>query len=94
MFFRGDRRTACVEEPAWTNLIQFNEPLPRRTATQHTLAPSRSAPRGKEHAAPSAARLYRTLRIWNPRSLCCSCTAFRVAKGQKSGRIHFTAGRS
>jgi hypothetical protein len=56
MFFRGDRRTAHVEEPAWTNLIPFSEPLPRRTATQRTLAPSRSAPRGKEHAAPSAAR--------------------------------------
>jgi len=40
---QADRRTAHVEEPAWTNLIQFNEPLPRRTATQRTLAPSRSA---------------------------------------------------
>jgi hypothetical protein len=26
MFFRGDRRTAHVEEPAWTSLIQFNDP--------------------------------------------------------------------
>jgi lipopolysaccharide/colanic/teichoic acid biosynthesis glycosyltransferase len=56
MFFRGDRRTAHVEVPAWTNLIQFNEPLPRRTAAQRALAPSRMMPRGKEHAAPSAAR--------------------------------------
>jgi len=56
MFFRGDRRTAQVEEPAWANLIQFNESLPRRTAAQRALAPSRSAPRSKEHAAPSAAR--------------------------------------
>ena len=56
MFFRGDRRTAHVEEPAWTNLIQFNEPLPRRTAAQRAFAPPRMTPRGKEHAAPSAAR--------------------------------------
>jgi len=56
MFFRGDRRTAHVEEPAWTNLIQFNEPLPRRTAAQRAFAPPRMMPRGKEHAAPSAAR--------------------------------------
>jgi hypothetical protein len=53
MFFRGDRRTAHVEEPAWTNLIQFNEPAPRRTAAQRTFAPSRMVPRGKEHAASS-----------------------------------------
>jgi hypothetical protein len=56
MFFRGDRRTAHVEEPAWTNLIQFNEPLPRRTAVQRAFAPSRSVSRSKQHAAPSAAR--------------------------------------
>jgi hypothetical protein len=42
--------------PAWTNLIQFNEPLPRRTAAQRAFAPPRMMPRGKEHAAPSAAR--------------------------------------
>ena len=56
MFFRGDRRTAHVEEPAWTNLIQLNEPLPRRTAAQRAFAPSQMVSRGKEHAAPSAAR--------------------------------------
>jgi hypothetical protein len=30
MFFRGDRRTAHVEGPAWPNLIQFNEPFGAR----------------------------------------------------------------
>jgi hypothetical protein len=34
LFFRGDGRTAHVEEPAWTNFLLFNEPLPRRTAAQ------------------------------------------------------------
>ena len=53
MFFRGDRRAAYVEEPASTNLIQFNESLPRRTAA---FAPLRTMPGGKEHTAPSAAR--------------------------------------
>ena len=56
MFLCGDRRTAHVEEPAWTNLIQFNEPLPRRTAAQRAFAPFRMMPRGKEHAASSTAR--------------------------------------
>ena len=56
MFFRGDRRTAHVEEPACPNLIQFNEPLPRRIAAQRPFAPPRIVPRGKEHATPSAAR--------------------------------------
>ena len=55
-FLGASCRTAHVEEPAWTNLIQFNEPLPRRTAAQRAFAPSRSVSRGKEHAAPSAAR--------------------------------------
>jgi hypothetical protein len=44
------------KSPAWTNLIKFNDPLPRRTAAQLAFAPSRALPRGKEHAAPSAAR--------------------------------------
>jgi len=56
MFFRGDRRTTHVEEAAWTKVLQFNEPQPRRTAAQRAFAPSRVVPRGKEHAAPSAAR--------------------------------------
>jgi len=56
MFFRGDRRTAHVEEPVWANLIQFNEPLQRRATGQRAFGPPRMVPRGKEHAAPSAAR--------------------------------------
>ncbi len=56
MFFRGDRRTPHAEAPAWSNLIPFNEPLPRRTAAQRAFAPPRMMPRGKEHAAPSAPR--------------------------------------
>ena len=55
MFFRGDRRTAHVET-AWTKVLQINEPQPRRTAAPRAFAPSRVVPRGKEHAAPSAAR--------------------------------------
>jgi hypothetical protein len=51
LFFRGDGRTAHVEEPAWTNFLLFNEPLPRRTAAQRAFAPPRMMPRGKEHAA-------------------------------------------
>jgi len=54
MFFRGDRRTAHAET-AWTKVLQISEPQPRRTAAQRAFAPSRVA-RGKEHAAPSAAR--------------------------------------
>jgi FlaA1/EpsC-like NDP-sugar epimerase len=37
-------------------LVAFNDPLPRRTAAQRAFGPSRMMPRGKEHAAPSAAR--------------------------------------
>ena len=55
MFFRGDRRTVHVET-AWTKVLQISEPQPRRTAAQRAFAPSRVVPRGKEHAAPSAAR--------------------------------------
>jgi lipopolysaccharide/colanic/teichoic acid biosynthesis glycosyltransferase len=56
MFFRGDRRTAHVEQPAWTKAIQIKEPLPRRTAAQRAFATSPLRPRGKEQVTPSAAR--------------------------------------
>src|SRR5271170_3182980 len=70
MFFRGDRRTAHVET-AWTKVLQINEPQPRRTAAQRAFAPSRAVPRGKEHAAPSAARFQQNGTAWpteHPRS--------------------------
>ena len=57
MFFRGDRRTAHVEEPAWRHSVVINDPLPRRTAAQRAFAAVRALPPGKQQASPSVARL-------------------------------------
>ena len=54
MFFRGDRRTAHVEEPAWRSTLLINEALPRRTAAQRAFAAVRMVPSRKRHSPVGA----------------------------------------
>src|SRR5208283_3971406 len=57
MFVRGDRRTPHVEQIAWTNVLQINEPQPRRVVAYRPLVPTRMATPSKEPAVPAAAIL-------------------------------------
>jgi lipopolysaccharide/colanic/teichoic acid biosynthesis glycosyltransferase len=56
MFFRGDRRTARVDESVWTNVVQINESQLRRAPGQRVPTMLRVVPRNKEHASISALR--------------------------------------
>jgi hypothetical protein len=56
MFFRGDRRPQPAEQTNWTNVVQINDPPPRRAVVARATAVPRVVPRSKEHASPSALR--------------------------------------
>ena len=61
MFVRGVRRTPHVEQTVWANLLQINEPQPRRVGAHRPFMPTRMATPSKKPAVPAAAIL--SLRI-------------------------------
>jgi lipopolysaccharide/colanic/teichoic acid biosynthesis glycosyltransferase len=66
MFFRGDRRTTHVEEPAWTNLIQRPAAAAHRRPARIRTAPDSATRQGTRRAVRRAvlAAMPFGLRIW------------------------------
>jgi hypothetical protein len=57
MFVRSDRRTPHVEQTVWANLLQINEPQPRRVGAHRPFVPTRIATPNMEPTVPTAAIL-------------------------------------